>query len=326
MVEENKEEGKMGHVSNLLERLQQASNELNLVKDTFSKSMSELEKIQTMLSADGIEKFYGILRDFEMRISEAERRRQEATEGAQRYSQELEKEKERLMKLWDAYKNQEEELSLQEKKALELEERARALESEKKQLEKDLTDRINTLTKKLEENEKKINDLDMYKQKAERFDEMKKQLEEKIEQMNRQILDRDRIITEQQNEITKLKQFESLAEYKNKYEELSKEYEKERDRLTKLFHLYEQTEAECNSLRKELNEWQSWFNQNEELFKKLFTSVEHLKKSAEQTTPTTTPEPVTVNKDVTTPFTDVENLSNEKKEEGEKRRIFRFRK
>ena len=80
----------------------------------------------------------------------------EAADGAKKYSEELEKEKERLIKLWDAYKNQEEELSATEKKISEYEDRVRNAEVSKKQLEDDLTARIDTLTKRLEENEGKV--------------------------------------------------------------------------------------------------------------------------------------------------------------------------
>ena len=74
-----------------------------------------------------------MIQNFEDRLSNAERLRDEAAEGARKYSEELEKEKERLVKLWDAYKNQEEELSSQEKKALELEEKLRSSEQAKRQ-------------------------------------------------------------------------------------------------------------------------------------------------------------------------------------------------
>ena len=49
--------------------------------------------------------------------------------------------------------------------------------------------------------------------------------------------------------------------------------------MTKLFKLYEETESENNNLKKELNEWQEWFSSNEEIFNKLFTSADHLRKN-----------------------------------------------
>ena len=91
-----------------------------------------------------------------VKIAEAEKKRREAAEGAKKYSEELEKEKERLIKLWDAYKNQEEELSTYRKEITEYEERIRIAEASKKQLEDDLTARINTLAKNCEYENKKV--------------------------------------------------------------------------------------------------------------------------------------------------------------------------
>ena len=115
MAEEtNKESGvKEEHKNTFIERLQKASNEIDSIKNSFSRGMDDLAKIQSMLSLDGVNKFTGMIQGFEDRLSEAERRTEEATEGAKRYSEELEKEKERLIKLWDDYKNQEETLSTQ---------------------------------------------------------------------------------------------------------------------------------------------------------------------------------------------------------------------
>ena len=48
-------------------------------------------------------------------------------------------------------------------------------------------------------------------------------------------------------------------------------FEKEKERLTKLFKLYEETESENNKLREDIKGWQEWFDSNEELFTKLFS-------------------------------------------------------
>ena len=64
---------KMGHANNLLERLQQASNELNMIKSSFSKNMDELDKIQGMLSVEGLNRFNTLIEEFQQRLSEAEK-------------------------------------------------------------------------------------------------------------------------------------------------------------------------------------------------------------------------------------------------------------
>jgi len=54
--------------------------------------------------------------------------------------------------------------------------------------------------------------------------------------------------------------------------------EKEKERLTKLFRLYEETESQNKQLKEDLHGWQSWFDTNESLFSKLFTSAENLRR------------------------------------------------
>ena len=162
----------------LREKLLNVSDEIDAVKNSFSRGAEDLSRIQTMLSLEHLDEISGILDNFESRITEAEQRKIEASEGARKYGEELEKEKERLIKLWDAYKNQEEELSAAEKKATEFEERTRMAENSKKQLEEDFTARINTLSQKLEENEDKVSQFDDFKQRCEDFDDIRNNLEE----------------------------------------------------------------------------------------------------------------------------------------------------
>ena len=91
-------------------KLHAVSTELDAIKNSFSKSTEDLTRVQNMLSINNLDEISGVIEKFEDRVTEAEKRRIEAIDGAKKYSEELEKEKERLIKLWDAYKNQEEEL------------------------------------------------------------------------------------------------------------------------------------------------------------------------------------------------------------------------
>ncbi len=280
MTEGNKEDSsKMGEASTLLERLQQASDEISTIKSSFSKGMSDLEKIQSILSLDGLDQVTNMMQEFEHRITESERQREEATEGARKYSEELEKEKERLMKLWDAYKNQEEELSTHEKRTTEYEHKITEIEQSKQKLESDLTSRIQTITKKLEENEQQMKEINDLKKETMDFDAIRTQLEDEVSSLTQELCLKDESIKQLEQQVDELKQFEQTAQYKDKFEEVSREYEKEKERLTKLFRLYEDTESECNTLRKDVKQWQEWFDTNEELFSKLFTSADHFKKT-----------------------------------------------
>ncbi len=278
MTEENMKEGNVEQVGSIKERLQHVASEIDTIKNSFSKSTEDLSRVQNMLNVGGLEEISGVIEQFEGRLTEAEKKREEAAEGAKKYSEELEKEKERLIKLWDAYKNQEEELSSTEKRILEYEERARMAEVSKKQLEDDLTARMNTLTQKLEENEGKANQFDEYKQRCEEFDGIRNCLEEEKRDLNGQINKKDMTINSLQQKIEKLKTHESYAQYKEKYDEISAEYEKEKERLTKLYQLYEETDTECKRLKEENAKWSDWYNSKMSIFNQLFTNIQYKKR------------------------------------------------
>ena len=273
MIEENNVVEDVEHIGSLKEKLLSVSSEIDAIKTSFSRSAEDLSRIQSMLNVEHLDEIGGILERFESKVVEAEKMRTEAADGAKKYSEELEKEKERLIKLWDAYKNQEEELSATEKKVAEYEERARIAESSKRQLEEDLTARINTLTQKIEENEGKANQFDEYKQRCEEFDTIRNQLEREMHTLKEENTNQEDMINNLNNQISELKEMENYAEYKEKYEGMAAEYEKEKERLTKLYQLYEETDSECKRLNKEKKNWQNWYDSNKEVFTKLFSTA-----------------------------------------------------
>ena len=261
------------HVDTLMDRLRQAADEIDELKTSFCKSTENLSKIQNMLDVGGLQQIGGIIEKFEGELIEAERKREEATEGAKRYSEELEKEKERLIKLWDAYKNQEEELSKSEKKLAELEEQASAADESKRQLEEDLSARISTLTTRLEAQQEELNQLDAYKQRCDEFTAIRNSLEEETQSLKEQIKQKTTSMQNLEQQVKELKELEQYREYKEKYDEVSQRYEKEKERLTKLYHLYEETENECKMFKQEAEQWRQWFDSNKQIFDKLFSAA-----------------------------------------------------
>ena len=271
MVREDMKSGETKHISSIKERLRNVADEIDTIKDSFSKNTQDLTKIQSMLDIGNLEEISGVIENFESRISEMERKREEAVEGARRYSEELEKEKERLIKLWDAYKNQEEELSNTEKRIAEFENKMKETEASKRELESDLTARINTLNVKLEENENKSREFDEYRNKCDEFDGVRDQLESEVHGLKNELDVKDQTINSMQKQVGELEGCKEYAEYKDKFDDLSVQYEKEKERLTKLYHLYEETEAECKNLKEEVKNWEKWFDSNREIFDRLFS-------------------------------------------------------
>jgi chromosome segregation ATPase len=261
------------HVDTLMDRLRQAADEIDQIKTSFSKSTENLSRIQNMLDVGGLQQIGGIIEKFEGKLIEAERKREEATEGARRYSEELEKEKERLIKLWDAYKNQEEELSKSEKRLTDLEEQVRIADESKKQLEDDLSARISTLTTRLEAQQEELNHLDAYKQRCDEFTAIRNSLEEETQTLKEQLNQKTTSIQHLEGQVKELKELEQFREFKEKFDDVSQRYEKEKERLTKLYHLYEETENECKMFKQESEQWRQWFNSNKQIFDKLFSAA-----------------------------------------------------
>jgi chromosome segregation ATPase len=287
MTEENEQmSGMKVPKEDFIERLQKASTEIDSIKNSFSKGMDDLARIQSIISLDGVNKLTTMVQQFEDRLIDAERKREEASEGARKFSTELEKEKERLVKLWDAYKNQEEELSMQEKRASELEERLKEVETSKNLIEEDVTARLNTLSQKIEEKDQQIQQLQAFEKQASNFQNAQTQLENNITDLKHEINAKEEMIRSLEVQVEELRQFEQMAEFKNKFDEVSTEYEKEKERLTKLFTLYEETDGENKKLREEVKGWQNWFSSNEELFSKLFSSADHLRRNVATKTST----------------------------------------
>ncbi|HDH45138.1 MAG TPA: hypothetical protein ENG66_07120, partial [Thermococcus sp.] len=120
------------------ESLQQVTSQLEAVRNSFYQGVEEIEKIKKMLDVGQINKFTSIINEFEDRLAASEREKEEALENAKKFSEELEKEKERLVKLWDAYKMQEDELAAKERRIEELEKEIERYKQSMVQLEKDL--------------------------------------------------------------------------------------------------------------------------------------------------------------------------------------------
>jgi len=286
MSEENMPTGNAEHLVSLGEKLRQAADEIDNVKNSFAKNTEDLSRIKSMLDVGSLEDINNLIEKFEGEITEAERRKEEAFKGAEKYSTELEKEKERLIKLWDAYKNQEEELSKTEGKIKELEEQTNNTEVSKKQLEDDFNTRIDTLTQKLKESEEKINQFDEYKKRVAEFTSIRNQLDRENRTLKDDVNNKENTVNSLQEQVSKLKDSEN---YKDKFNDISSQYEKEKERLTKLYKLYEETEGEYSRLKEETKGWQNWFDSNKEIFDKLFSTSPPINTSNTKETHTSPP-------------------------------------
>jgi chromosome segregation ATPase len=273
MSEEEEYNGNNIDLGSFEDKLHKVVNEIDQLKNSFSKSTEDLSRIKNMLDIDAFKDVTATIERFEGELSEAERQKEEAFRGAKKYSEELEKEKERLIKLWDAYKKQEEELSQSESKIQEFEKRAVNAETEKQQLETKYLDEINTLKDKIEKTSTELCKIEEYKTKIDDYSQKNQFLEDENQKLKNELQIHTGKIEDLQKQTNRIKELEQFVQYKDKYNEVTTAYEKEKDRLTKLYHLYEETEQEVNRLKKENEQWQGWYISNKDIFNKFFSSA-----------------------------------------------------
>ena len=68
-------------------------------------------------------------------------------------------------------------------------------------------------------------------------------------------------------------QLSALHVYNKQFHELQDNYDKEKDRLTKLYHEYERSESEIKRLKEELDGWKEWVESNKDLYDRLFSAA-----------------------------------------------------
>jgi predicted nucleic acid-binding Zn-ribbon protein len=105
------------------------------------------------------------------------------------------------------------------------------------------------------------------------FQDLVALLEGEITTLNKEINSRSKKVKTFENLITELNSFEDFSEYKDKYEDLIGELDKEKERLMKLHNHYKKMEDECQDLRSKVKGWQLWFTENKDIFNRLFSNT-----------------------------------------------------
>ncbi len=223
--------------------LTNVASEIARVRDQARQEVESLERIRGMLGTGYLENMLSSIEELENRIEELENNSLQAREDVSRTQAELEQEQERLKKLWDAYKSQEDELDrlkrdypLMEEKLFE---RERTVEQQKREIA-----RLEGLAK--------------YKQDYDALVKDHRRLEQEAEQMEKQLEKSQQHLRAMEDEVRELREVEQDA---GRAEELEKLLDEERERLAKLYRVYEDLEAEKKETDALLEEWQAWAEQ-----------------------------------------------------------------
>jgi chromosome segregation ATPase len=158
---------------------------------------------------------------------------------------ELSREQDRLAKLWQAYKSQEDELEqLRRERPI-------------------VMDTVATQDRTLAELRREVARLQESGNFKEKFEETARQnriLLIEVENLNRELRNANQILHDREGELAGLREAGASKEH---VERLEKDLQAERERLAKLFKVYEEQQADLATAKDRLDRWESWFSRME---------------------------------------------------------------
>jgi chromosome segregation ATPase len=205
-------------------RLEAVNAELRRIQSEVKRDADSLERFRQRLDTSYLDSLMALIDGLEARVNEATSAARAAEDRSAADRRRLQDEEERLVKLWDIYKTQEKDVrSLQEKTA--------RLEDELKAKDTNLYEIEGVINQK---------------------DAKVRSLEEESNGLRRQLAEFEGLRSE----------ISELEHYKADNKDLNSKIETERERLAKLYTVYEETEAEKEKMSAELAELKKWFEEN----------------------------------------------------------------
>ncbi len=229
--------------------LSSVAAEISRVRDQARAEVESLEKIRGMLDTGYLENLLSGITELEERIEELESATMQSRDEVGRYQRDLEQEQERLRKLWDAYKSQEDELERLKRDYPLMEEKLFERERTIEQLKRDIA---------------RLEPLEGYKRDFEALEKDHMALEDEMGRMEDTLGRAQDRIEELEGTVVQLKEVERES---GRAKELEGLLDEERERLAKLYKVYEDLEAERDELAARADEWQDWFRSLEPHFK-----------------------------------------------------------
>jgi chromosome segregation ATPase len=228
--------------------IREVAREIGRVRDQAMQEADALEKIRGMLDTGYLADLMTSVAELESRMTEMETEALHASEDAGRARRELEEEQERLQKLWDAYKIQEDELErlkrdypLMEEKLFE---RDRQLEGVRREIAR-------------------LEQFARYKEEYEATASENERLAHALDQAEAELERAASGLRSAEDELHSLRAIEADS---HRVKDLERELEEERERLAKLYRVYEDQEHAKADLQARLDHWERWFSKSRSAF------------------------------------------------------------
>lgn len=221
--------------------LSNIASEIEKVRERAREEVNSLEKIKGMLDVGYLNDLIRSVEQLEIRLQTLESEAVGAAGEVDAVRAELAKEQERLAKLWEAYKVQEDELANLRREAPimteRLAERERALESLRREVAR-------------------LEPLSRYKNEYESAVRENQTLRVEVENLNRELRRLGDSQREMEGELVRLRED---AGSKGRLAELQGSLDAERERLAKLYKVYEEQAGELKASVGRLDRWEAWF-------------------------------------------------------------------
>lgn len=217
------------------------AEEIARVRDRAKEEAQSLERIRGMLDVGYLNDLLRTVETLETRLDTVEKEAITAASDVDALRRELEAEQARLAKLWDAYKAQEDELN--------------RLKRDYPQLEERLHDRDRTI-ETLRREIARLEPLSRYKTDYDTVVKENQALRGEVDHMEAELRRAADTIRSLEHEATLLRED---AASKSRVQELERQLEEERERLAKLYKVYEELESDSKVVGERVAAWEEWF-------------------------------------------------------------------
>jgi len=263
--------------SNDVEKIKHSFEQVLLELDTIAKGSQKeheiVEHMRDLMDVERIERLAQLLDTMDKQARESEERAIEAFREMEKYRKELDMEQQRLEKLWDAYKKQEDSIIEKGKTTQEWQDKYTKQQDAVAELHKQVAtlhelEADRDKVEKLRDQLKKIRDQnEQFQLEVEQHKTAKGKLEAEVDNLSTYIPYKKEA-EELHKKVAELEPLKDYIKYKKKTNEMETLYKKEQERLAKLYKVYEDLSAQLKNTEARLQQWETWFSSNREYVEK----------------------------------------------------------
>ncbi len=213
----------------------------NEIRANLHSIAGEIERVRTALDTTSLNDLVRSLRDLELRITTIEETTVSAAEDVDASRRELDRERERFQQLWQAYKTQEDELEGLKRQLGVAGEQGRSLAQMQEEV-----GRLRASAARAADAERALRE--------------NQALHVEVESLNRLTREAQARLDAQSIELLALRE---TATRVAKLQTVDTDLQQERERLAKLYKVYEERAADIRDLQTRLDAWEAWFQKME---------------------------------------------------------------